>query len=213
MASESVQEKLTRMKQIRKILFYVSLGAAVLALGVLIGFNFAPVFNLTLEGSDKFGAPGFTYPGWQAIYWGIGIQYIPGYTEFNFDPITCLGMFAPALALLVCTALYSNGKNKMKAILEFTMAFCLLLGGIILFNVDKISILYASSTGIQSFKDVYLLPAVEAGTFTKKIYPTITLLVCLLSALIKIGNGVFLLYQRDFAHKNLPQAHEAAAAK
>jgi hypothetical protein len=213
MDNDSVQSKLAEMKKIRKILFYVSFAAAVVALGVLIGFNFAPVFNLTLEGSDKFGAPGFTYPGWQAIYWGIGIQYIPGYTEFNFDPITCLGMFAPVLALLVCSALYSNGKNKMKAILEFVMAFCLILGGIILFNVDKISVLYASSTGIQSFKDVYLMPAIEAGTFTKLAYPLITLIVCLVVALIKIGNGAFLLYQRDFAHKNLPQRNEAAAAK
>lgn len=203
MADMTVETKLNKLKQLRKILLTLSIIAAIASAAALIAFNFMPVFNLTVEGTDKFGK-GFDYPGWQAIYYGIGIQFIPGYYEFGFNIWTCLGMFVPLLSLIICSVMYRKGKNKRKATLEFVMAAALLFGGLILVNCDKLAVLVASSEGLNNFKEAYLLPAVEAGTFTLLSFPKILCAVCLVSAAVKIGNGVFLLYQKAYAKKNKP---------
>lgn len=201
MAEMTVETKLDKLKQIRKILLVLSIIAAVASAAALIAFNFMPVFNLTVEGTDKFGN-GFDYPGWQAIYYGIGIQFIPGYYEFGFNIWTCLGMFVPLLSLLICSIMYRKGKNKRKAILEFVMSAGLIFGGLILLNCDKLAVLVASSEGLNNFKEAYLLPAVEAGTFKLLAFPKILCAVCLVCAAVKIGNGIFLLYQKAYAKQN-----------
>lgn len=201
MRSTEVINKLEQMKKIRKVLLAVTLIAAAASLAVLIAFNFMPVFNLTTEGTDKFGK-GFDYPGWQAIYYGIGIQFIPGYYEFGFNIWTCLGMFVPLLSLIICTIMYRKGKNKRKAILEIIMAAALIFGALILVNCRELAVLVASNRGMNSFKDAYLLPAIEAGTFKLLAFPKILCVVCLVSAAVKIGNGSFLLYQKAYAKKN-----------
>lgn len=200
MSNLKVQEKLDKMKKLRKALFVFSIIAAVGSLVMLIMFNFAPVFNLTVEGTDKFGN-GVDYPGWQAIYYGIGIQYIPGYYEFGFNIWTCLGMYIPILSLIICTVMYRKGKNKRKAVLEYVMAAALTFGGITLVNCTRLAVLTASSEGLNNFKDTYLLPAVEAGTFRLLAFPKALCAVCLTAAAIKIINGSFLLYQKAYARK------------
>ena len=201
MASEKVQQKLAQMKKIRKILAVITTIAACIGLAALVVFNFADVCNLTVEGTDKFGN-GFDYPGWQLIYYGIGIQYIPGYYEFGFNIWTCLGMFVPILAVVICSAMFRSGKNRKKAVLEFVMAGSFVFGGLILVNCTKLAVLVASNEGMNSFKDAYLLPAIEAGTFTLSLYPKILCVILLVVAAIKIANGIFLLYQKSYADKN-----------
>lgn len=201
MVNAEAQQKLGKMKKIRKVLTAATMIAAAVSLAMLIAFNFADVCNLTVEGTDKFGK-GFDYPGWQLIYYGIGIQYIPGYYEFGFNIWTCLGMFVPVLALIICTILYRTGKNRRKAVLEFVTGGTLIFGGLILVNCTKLAVLVASNEGMNSFKDAYLLPAIEAGTFTLSVYPKILCVVLLTAAALKIANGIFLLYQKAYADKN-----------
>ena len=198
---ENVNEKLEQMKKTRKLLWMLSILATVAVLVMLVLFNFMPAARLTVAGTDKFGN-GFSYPGWQLIFYGIGIQYIPGYYEFGFDIITCLGLFVPLIALIVCTVMSGKGKNKRKAILEFVMAAAILFGGIILFHCRTFAALVASNKGMNSFRDAYLNPAIEAGTFDLLTFPKILLVVCLIAAVVKGLYGAFLLYQRDYAIKH-----------
>ena len=198
---ENVKEKLEQMNRTRKFLWVLSLIGALAVLVMLVLFNFMPAARLTVAGTDKFGS-GFSYPGWQLIFYGIGIQYIPGYYEFGFDIITCLGLFVPFFAIIICTIMSKQGKNKRKAILEFVMAASILAGGIILFNCRTFAALVASNKGMNSFRDAYLNPAIEAGTFDLLTFPKILLVVCIVVAVLKGLYGAFLLYQRDFAIKN-----------
>ncbi len=200
-----VRDKLSKMKTIRKVLLVATLIFAAASLAVLIAFNFMPVFNLTVEGTDKFGK-GLDYPGWQAIYYGIGIQYIPGYYEFGFNIWTCLGMFIPVLSLIICTIMYRKGKNKRKATLEFIMAGSLIFGALILVHCREFATLVASNKGMNSFKDAYLTPAIEAGDFKLLAFPKVLCAVCLVAAVIKIVNGCFLLYQKAYASKHSADA-------
>lgn len=201
----AVQTKLEKMKKVRKILLIVSVILSVAAFVTLILFNFMPVFNLTLKGSDKFGN-GFDYPGWQAIYYGIGIQYIPGYYEFGFDIWTTLGMFVPLLAIIVCYVIYRKGKNRHKAICEYVMGASLIFGGVILLFCGEFAINVASSAGMAAFDKTYLYPAIAAGTFRLLAYPIITCAVCVLAGIFKIINGSFLLHQRSYGMKNAGRA-------
>lgn len=198
---ENVQEKIAQMNRTRKLLWVLSLVASAAALICLVLFNFMPAAHLTVAGTDKFGN-GFSYPGWQLIYYGIGIQYIPGYYEFGFNIITCLAMYVPFFAIIICTIMSKRGKNKRKAILEFIMAGTTLVGGILLFNCRTFAALVASNKGMNSFRDAYLNPAIEAGTFDLLTFPKILLVVCLIVAVVKGGYGAFLLYQRAYAIKN-----------
>lgn len=194
------QTKLDQMKVVRKYLLILSVLATVGSIVMLILYNFQPVCNLTVEGTDKFGQ-GLDYPGWQMIYYGIGRQYIPGYYEFGFNIWTCLGMFVPFLALIICSIMYRQGKNKRKAILEFIMAGTLIIGSLLLVTCTKTGALVASNKGMNSFKDSYLVPAIEAGTFKVLAFPKIVCVVCFIAAGIKIINACFLLYQKSYAKR------------
>lgn len=194
------QTKLDQMKVVRKYLLILSVLATVGSIVMLILYNFQPACNLTVKGTDKFGQ-GLDYPGWQMIYYGIGRQYIPGYYEFGFNIWTCLGMFVPFLALIICSIMYRQGKNKRKAILEFIMAGTLIVGSLLLVTCTKTAVLVASNKGMNSFKDSYLLPAIEAGTFKVLAFPKIVFVVCFIAAGIKIINACFLLYQKSYAKR------------
>ena len=55
-----------------------------------------------------------------------------------------------------------------------------------------------------AWTDASVRPALAAGTYTTLAYPIVTFVACLVFAIVKIGNGVFLLYQRSYARKNRP---------
>lgn len=205
---QTKNNKMEVIKKIIRIISIVSLISGVIMLVLLVLFNFSGVFTIQTLPGTKY-ENGFTYPGWQSIFFGMGEMMIQGYTEFGFDIYTCLGLFVPFLAIIVCTIIYlknykRKGTNRKKAILEFIMAGTILFGAIMLFNCDNFSILMASKVegSYQSYYKEYLLPALNGEvSFTKEIYPYIILIVGIFFALIKGANGGLLIYQKKYALK------------
>jgi len=205
-------DRMPLIKKTVRILFLLSMILGLASLVMLVLFNFAGVFTIkTIEGT-KYAIP-FTYPGWQSIFYGVGDMIIQGYTEFTFDIWTCIGLFFPFLALIICSSIYlsklkKRGTNKIKAVLEFVMAFSLIVGGILLFNCDLLSIDNASkvTNSYQDYYNQYLLPAIDGEEYFKKeAYPLVLFLVCLFTSVIKIGNGLILLLQKKYAKKGKTQ--------
>lgn len=204
---EISDDKMPLVKKLICIFFIVSMVLGLAMFVLLICFNFAGVFTIQTLPGTKYENP-FTYPGWQAIYWGVGEMIIQGYTEFTFNIFTFLGFLLPFLAILVCFILYlkwrkRRGTNKKKAILEFVMAGTILLGSFLLFFCDQFSIMNASqvSGSYQNYYTEYLLKALNGEvSFSKTAYPLILLLIGILTALVKTFNGLLLLYQKKLGN-------------
>lgn len=209
MESALYKEKMEKMKKGVKILFFASLSLSIVTLILLVCFNFAGVFTIqTLPGTKYENA--FTYPGWQAIYYGVGEMIIQGYTEFTFNIYNFLGFLLPFLGIIVWLVLYvksykKKGTNKKKAILEFVLAALILFGSIMLFNCDKTAIENAKHVqgSYQNYYTEYLEPALKGEiSFTKTFYPVLLLIVGILTSFVKIANGILLVCQKNFAKKN-----------
>lgn len=209
MEQSEFQSKMSRIKSFVKIGFIVSLILTVLCLLLLITFNFAGVFTIqTLPGTKYENA--FTYPGWQAIYWGVGEMIIQGYTEFTFNIFNFLGFLLPFLGIIVWLVMYLKsykvrGTNKKKAILEFVAAGLILFGGFMLFFCDKFAIMNAKNVkdSYQNYYTEYLLPAINGEvSFQKTFFPVLLLISSILTALVKVANGCLLIFQKKFALKN-----------
>lgn len=205
---EQEKNKMGAIKVIVKITTIASLISGLVMLILLVLFNFSGVFTIKTLPGTKY-ENGFTYPGWQSIFFGMGEMMIQGYTEFGFDIYTCLGLFIPFIAIIVCSIIYLNnlkkkGTNRKKAILDFIMAGTILFGSIMLFNCDNFSILMASKVegSYQSYYNEYLLPALNGEvSFTKDIYPYLILVFGIVFTLIKGVNGGLLIYQKKYALK------------
>ena len=209
MEQSEFQSKMSRIKSFVKIGFIVSLILTVLCLLLLITFNFAGVFTIqTLPGTKYENA--FTYPGWHAIYWGVGEMIIQGYTEFTFNIFNFLGFLLPFLGIIVWLVMYLKsykvrGTNKKKAILEFVAAGLILFGGFMLFFCDKFAIMNAKNVkdSYQNYYTEYLLPAINGEvSFQKTFFPVLLLIISILTALVKVANGCLLIFQKKFALKN-----------
>lgn len=218
--SEQVLEKLNALKRVGKILGRISLIAAIVAALVLVVFLIMPVANLQSD-VGKY-ADGYRYYGWQLTFLGCGYipvsifalfepegslagDYVPNTYDFGFNIWTTLAVLLPVLAILVCGIVKTRMRNRGKAVCEFIVAGFLLFGGIVLLNIVPFSTLVASNLGAGTgFRMQVLEPALAAGTYTTLVYPIVTFVVCLVFALVKIGNGAFQLYQRSFARKNRP---------
>ena len=209
MEQSEFQSKMSRIKSFVKIGFIVSLILTVLCLVLLITFNFAGVFTIqTLPGTKYENA--FTYPGWQAIYWGVGEMIIQGYTEFSFNIFNFLGFLLPFLGIIVWLVMYLKsykvrGTNKKKAILEFVAAGLILFGGFMLFFCDQFAIMNAKNVkdSYQNYYTEYLLPAINGEvSFQKTFFPVLLLIISILTALVKVANGCLLIFQKKFALKN-----------
>lgn len=209
MEQSEFQSKMSRIKSFVKIGFIVSLILTVLCLVLLITFNFAGVFTIqTLPGTKYENA--FTYPGWQAIYWGVGEMIIQGYTEFSFNIFNFLGFLLPFLGIIVWLVMYLKsykvrGTNKKKAILEFVAAGLILFGGFMLFFCDKFAIMNAKNVkdSYQNYYTEYLLPAINGEvSFQKTFFPVLLLIISILTGLVKVANGCLLIFQKKFALKN-----------
>lgn len=202
------KNKMGVIKLLVRITTITSLISGLIMLILLILFNFSGVFTIKTLPGTKY-ENGFTYPGRQSIFFGMGEMMIQGYTEFGFDIYTCLGLFIPFIAIIICSIIYLNnlkkkGTNRKKAILDFVMAGTILFGAIILFNCDNFSILMASQVegSYQNYYEEYLLPALNGEvSFTKEIYPYLILVLGILFTLIKAANGGLLIYQKKYALK------------
>ena len=218
--AENAQQKLQQLKRIAKPLRILSLVAAIAAAVVLFAFLLMPATCLQTD-IGKY-ADGYNYYGWQMTFLGCGYipvaifalfepagslagDYVPNTYDFGFNIWTTLAVILPIAAIIVCGIVKTKMKNRGKAVCDFIMAACLLFGGCVLLNVAPLSELVASNLGAGSgFRTQILEPALAAGTYTTLAYPIVTFVACLVFAIIKIGNGVFLLYQRSYARKNRP---------
>lgn len=196
------------LKPTAKILALISIALGLLAIAILVLFNFSDVFTIYTDDGTKY-ANGFSYPGYQAIFSGFGNMIIQGYTEATFNIWTFLGCFLPLIGCIVaCVMLATNfnrrGTNKKKAIVEGIVAICLIFGGIVLFNCDKLWIENAKHvTGsYTNYYEEYLLPAMNGELyFGKDYFPTVVLVVCLITGIFKAINCGVLLFQKYYARK------------
>ena len=201
-----------KMGKIKRILFVCFITSMILSLAsiIMLGlFHIAGVFTIHTGNAPKYAEP-FTYPGWQSLYGFGGSMIIQGYDENTFDILMISAIFLPLIggivtSIMMLTNFKRRGTNKKKAILEFIMAGLLIFSGIVILLCDKVWILNASKVGTGSYANYYtdyLIPAIEGqdgGYFHLEAYPIILGIVCLVTSLVKIGNGTLLLYQRKVA--------------
>lgn len=209
MDKSQYQAKMDAIKKLIKIGFFASLVLGIASLILFICFNFIGVLSIkTLEGTKYQN--GFTYPGWQIIYYGVGDWIIQGYTEYTFNIFNFLGFFLPTLMMILWLFLYlpsykRKGTNRKKAVLEILSGALILFGAVMLFNCDKFAVLNAKNVkdSYQNYYQMYLVPAMNGELyFRKTFYPTLILIVGCLTSLVKILNGLLLIYQKNFAKKN-----------
>lgn len=210
-------EKLQLMKKIGKIAKIVSLVLAIVAVLFFVLFLLMPATKLTVAGSNSKYKDGYVYYGWQMTFLGCGYppldilhlgisnvagDYVPTAYDFGFNIASFLGILFPILSVIVCSIVGSKMKNRGKAVCEFVMAACILLGGILVGAVGSTSVGCATNLGTGvGFKNQYLTPALDAGTYVTLAFPTVTLVFAIIIALLKAARGGFLLYQRYTALK------------
>ena len=196
------------LKPTAKVLALISIALGLLAVAMLVLFNFSDVFTIYTDDGTKY-ANGFSYPGYQAIFAGFGNMIIQGYEEATFNIWTFLGCFLPLIGCIVASIMLATnfnrrGTNKKKAIVEGIVAILLIFGGIILFNCDKLWIENAKHvTGsYTNYYEEYLLPAINGELyFGKDYFPTVVLVVCLIAGIFKAINCGVLLFQKYYARK------------
>ena len=203
MDNAQIQAKLDSMKKTRKTLSTVTLIVALVSIAVLLAYNFMPVTYLqSIPGSDF--EQGFEFPGWQMIYYGFGRQFIPIDHLFDPNPITIVGMIGTLIVLIALTATYNKGRNQAKAIKEFIMAAFLIYSAIVLgVCIIPVAMTAATSGSVYNFLNQYLLA--PDTIFEPMAYAWVTFDVLLIAAIVKIANGAFLLYQKNFAAKYAPK--------
>ena len=196
------------LKPVTRILSILSIGLSVAAIAVLVLFNFSDVFTIITDEGTKY-ADGFSYPGYQAIFSGVGNMIIQGYTEATFNIWLFLGCFLPLIGCIVCCVMLSTnfarkGTNLKRAILEGIVAVCLIYGAIVLANCDKFWIENAKHvTGSYTdYYTEYLVPAMNGEIyFGIDWYPSVVFVVCLVAGIVKCINCGTLLFQKYYARK------------
>ena len=203
---ENENKILRFLKPFNRCLAIVSILLSIAAITVLVMYNFADVFTIITDDGTKY-AEGFSYPGYQSIFAGVGNMIIQGYTEATFNIWLFLGCFLPLFGCITCVVMLSTnflrkGTNKKKAILEGIVGVLCIFGAIMLFNCDKLWIANAQNvTGsYTNYYEAYLLPAINGELyFGKDTFPTIVLVVCLIAGIVKLLNCGLLLFQKYYA--------------
>lgn len=208
---------LKSLKIVARVCMVLSLLASIAAVAVLVMYNFADILTIYTDEGTKYAA-GFSYPGYQTIFFGFGNMIIQGYTETTFNIFTFLGCFVPLIACLVAFVIVlrnfnARGKNKKKAIFDIIAGITLIAGAIVLFNVDKLWIENAKNVTGGSYANYYteyLSKAINGELyFGKDTFPTIVLVVGIIAGSVKLVNAIVLLVQKYYARS----VKKAAAAK
>ena len=196
------------LKPTVRVLSLVSIALSLLAVAMLVLYNFSDVFTIFTDDGTKY-ADGFSYPGYQSIFAGFGNMIIQGYTEATFNIWTFLGCFLPLIGCIVAIVMLSTnfarkGTNKKKAILEGIVAILLIFCAFILFNCDKLWIENAKHVkgSYTNYYEVYLKPALDGELgyyFIKDYFPNVVFAVCLTAGLVKLVNCGLLLFQKYYA--------------
>lgn len=205
-------EKLQKTKKLAKPFRIVSIVLSVLVVFIVLFYCLTPATRLTTD-IGKY-AKGYNYYGWQLMFLGCGYppvsilcmfeekstiagDYVPNTWDFDFNIGLFLGFIIPIIAVMVCSIVPIKMKNRCKAVCEFVAAGAILLGGLLLVCCAPLSALTATDMGAGvGFKNQYLIPAMEAGTYKTLFYPVFTFVMCFLIAAFKSFRGAFLLYQR-----------------
>ena len=203
---ENENKILKTLKPVVRVLSLISIALGLVAIVVLVLYNFSDVFTIYTDDGTKY-ADGFSYPGYQSIFSGFGNMIIQGYTEATFNIWTFLGCFLPLFGCIVsCIMLATNflrrGTNKKKAIVEGITAVCLIFGAFILLNCDKLWIENAKhvTDSYTNYYEEYLLPAINGELyFGRDYYPVVTCVVCLIVGIVKAINCGLLLFQKYYA--------------
>lgn len=199
---------LKTLKPTNRVLSILSILLGLYAIVTLILFHFADVLTIITDEGTKY-AEGFSYPGYQTIYAGFGNMIIQGYSEAGFDIFTFLGLYLPLIGCIVATVMLitnfsRRGTNKKRAIVEGVVGLLLIVGGILLFNVDKFWIASAKAVtdSNTNYYTTYLKMAMEGEIyFGKCFYPVYTLIICLVTGIVKLVNCGMLLFQKYYARK------------
>jgi len=219
MSELNAQEKLKSIKKTGKILKMVTIITSIIIGVALVMFLLMPATNLYLAGATGKYGEGYNYYGWQLAIYGCGYppvailalfeesstlagDYIPTSHDFDTNIPLLLAVVAPIVIMIVCGIVSKNVKNKGKAVCEFITAAVLIAAGIIIANCASLSAFTAVSDGTTNFKDSFLDPALEAGTYKTLFYPVFICVFAAVIALFKGARGIFLLYQKAFAKKN-----------
>ena len=208
MDEQKIKQTLDQMKQTRKTLRTLTLVAAIVAIVILIVYNLLGVTFMKVTTPDTIISAanftqGFTFPGWQMVFWGCGGQFIMQDNLFNPNPVAIIAMVGTLLVLIICTAAYNAGKNKAKAVKEFISAGCMIFSALVLgFFIVPVAKMAVTSGGVYNFSS-YVNAA--DTTFVPTTFAIIAGVILLICAAVKIYNGVFLLKQRAFAQKYAPK--------
>lgn len=229
MSELNAQEKLKSMKKTGKTLKRITIATSLIAGVMLVMFLLMPATNLYLAGATGKYGEGYNYYGWQLTIYGCGYppvailamfeesstlagDYIPTSHDFDMNIVLLLAVILPIIVMIIGGIASKFVKNRGKAAIEFITAAALIAGGIIIACCGSLSLSTAVSNGTTNFKDSFLIPAVNAGTYKTLAYPIITCAVTAAFALFKAVRGAFLLYQRSFAqnHKKIKSDVEEA---
>jgi len=210
---ENENKVLKVLKPTVKVLTLISIALGLLAVAMLVLYNFSDVLTIYTDEGTKY-ADGFSYPGYQTIFSGFGNMIIQGYTEATFNIWTFLGCFLPLIGCIVCVVMLSTnflrrGTNKKKAILEGIVGVFCIFGAIMLYNCDLLWIENAKNvTGsYTNYYEAYLLPAINGELyFGKDTFPSVVLVVCLIAGSVKLLNCGLLLFQKYYA-RSVNKAH------
>jgi hypothetical protein len=208
MTEAEIKEKLSGMKKTRKSLQTLTTIAALVSIALLIAYNFLGVTFMQVSTKDTIISAanfteGFTFPGWQMVFWGCGGQFIMQDNLLNPNPWAIAGMVGTLLVLIICTATYKAGKNATKAVKEFISgAFLTYSACVLSFFIVPLAMTVVTSGGVYNFASYVN----DDGTL---FIPTnicvaigVVLAVC---ALVKFYNGAFLLKQKAFGKKYAPK--------
>lgn len=220
--TETAQKKIATMKKLSKTFKTVTMVLSLVAVVLVIFYLLAPATNLYLAGSDsKYGRDGgYNYYGWQIAIVGFGYppvsilamfenpallagDLVPTTYDFDwFNTELLVAIFLPIVTLIVCGIVAGKMKNRGKAVCEFVVAIVFIVSAIIFANTLSISIEAATNMGTTPFKNNFLYPAINNGTYTIAFYPVFLSVMLIVFAVAKAARGAFLLYQRSFVLKN-----------
>ena len=113
---ENENKILKTLKPVVRVLGLISIALGLVAVAVLVLYNFSDVFTIYTDDGTKY-ADGFSYPGYQSIFAGFGNMIIQGYTEATFNIWTFLGCFLPLIGCIVASIMLATnfarrGTNK-----------------------------------------------------------------------------------------------------
>ncbi len=176
MEKTGIVDKLTKPAK------WIGLGCfAVVILAVLL-FMFCPAIHVD-DGQNQNAGPEYT--GWMISFYYFGRQLIYNKNFFGFNAALALGSVFAVLTAIVSLLMLRKSKKLRLAILMFIVAVFALWAGIAYVNALGL----AESTATN---DMWIrFNSIEGGTYLHGV-PVLSFVLCLISSLVLIAEGVLL---------------------